>query len=68
MSLHPLLARVARSRHRIRSTKEVLKMPYPKLVKYCDSLLTPETAVHILLGCFEPEYSGTGRNSRLTRK
>jgi hypothetical protein len=64
MSLHPLIARV-RKAQKILPSEQVMRMPYKDLVRYCERLLTPEAAVQILLECFNPAHSGSGRGTRL---
>jgi hypothetical protein len=58
--LHPLIIRVRKAQRRLTS-EQVVALPYPALVRYCDALLTPEAAVHILAGCVDPEHSGAGK-------
>lgn len=52
--LHPLMVRINRSKQRL-SNEAVMRLPHPDLVRYCDSLLTPESAMQILSSCFEKE-------------
>ena len=54
--LHPVIVRVRKGQRRL-TNEEVMRLPHEDLVRYCDGLLTPESAIHILLGCLEPEWS-----------
>jgi hypothetical protein len=51
--LHPLIARVKKAQRRL-TNAEVERLPWPDLVRYCDSLLTEDAAIDILINCFAP--------------
>ena len=52
-----MIVLVQKSRARRLTNEEVMRLPHEDLVRYCDGHLTPESAIHILLGCLEPEWS-----------
>lgn len=60
-ALHPVIQRIRQTR---KTNLRVMAMSHRELVRYCDSLLTEEAAVEMLIGCFQPEWFGTGPKAR----